>query len=59
MSSGGRDGLVEHGVAPDESVRTWQRRLEPVQKRVAGGCYFTRDIPGALRDAGFDVFELE
>jgi hypothetical protein len=40
-------------------VRRWQRRLEPVQKRVFGGCHLTRSIPGLLTAAGFAVTALE
>lgn len=47
--------FAEHGDAPDDSVRRWQRRFEPVQRRVAGGCHLTRDIPAELEAAGFDV----
>jgi hypothetical protein len=39
-------------------VARWQRRLEPVQKRVAGGCHLTRDIPAMVTAAGLDVREL-
>ena len=56
---GGRFHFLEHGRAPDESVRTWQRRLEPVQKRVAGGCHLTRDAEALVSDAGFEIVELE
>ena len=55
----GRLRFVEHGLAPDEGVRRWQHRLEPVQKRVFGGCHLTREIPDMLRDAGFDITELD
>ncbi len=51
--------FLEHGSAPDDSVRRWQRRLEPFQKRVAGGCHLTRDVPTLLADAGYDVVELD
>ena len=56
---GGRFHFLEHGRAPDESVRTWQRRIEPVQKRVAGGCHLTRDAEALVSDAGFEIVELE
>lgn len=56
---GGTLVFLEHGRAPDENVRRWQRRLEPVQKRVAGGCHLTRDIPSAVREAGFDLTGLD
>jgi ubiquinone/menaquinone biosynthesis C-methylase UbiE len=51
--------FVEHGLAPDENVRTWQRRLEPVQKRVFGGCHLTRQPVDMLRQAGFTVTDVE
>jgi ubiquinone/menaquinone biosynthesis C-methylase UbiE len=51
--------FVEHGLAPDEDVRIWQRRLEPLQKRVFGGCHLTRQPMAMLREAGFTVTEVE
>lgn len=56
---GGAFHFLEHGLAPDASVVTWQRRLEPVQKRVAAGCHLTRDIPALVAEAGLDVVALE
>lgn len=50
---GGALHFLEHGAAPDERVRRWQGRLEPVQRRVAGGCHLTRDPEALLRGAGF------
>jgi ubiquinone/menaquinone biosynthesis C-methylase UbiE len=51
--------FVEHGLAPDEHVRRWQHRLEPVQKRLFGGCHLTRPTVELLRDAGFAISELD
>jgi ubiquinone/menaquinone biosynthesis C-methylase UbiE len=51
--------FVEHGLAPDEGVRRWQRRLEPVQKRLFGGCHLTRPIVALLRGGGFAIEELD
>jgi SAM-dependent methyltransferase len=59
LKPGGRLHFVEHGLAPDESVRRWQHRLEPVQKRVFGGCHLTRPIPDLLTAAGFTISELD
>ncbi len=59
VRDGGRLHALEHGLAPDESVRRWQRRLEPVQRAVAGGCHLTRDIPGLVREAGWRVEDVE
>lgn len=57
--AGGTLHFLEHGLAPDESVRKMQRRIEPVWKRVAGGCHLTRPIVGMLTTAGFTVKELD
>lgn len=59
LRAGGRFHFLEHGRAPDESVRTWQRRAEPMQRRLAGGCHLTRDPDALVSDAGFDVVELD
>lgn len=53
-----RDGSLlfcEHGLAPDAGVVRWQRRIEPLWGRLAGGCHLTRDVPALLRGAGFAV----
>jgi SAM-dependent methyltransferase len=59
LKPGGTLHFVEHGLAPDESVRRWQHRLEPVQKRVFGGCHLTRPIADLLTTAGFTITELD
>lgn len=58
LKPGGRLLFVEHGRAPDPNVVKWQERIEPVWKRLAGGCHLTRPIGSALRGAGFDVEPL-
>ena len=59
LKPGGILHFVEHGLAPDESVRRWQQRLEPVQKLVFGGCHLTRPIVDLLTTAGFTITELD
>jgi ubiquinone/menaquinone biosynthesis C-methylase UbiE len=59
LKPGGTVHFVEHGLAPDEHVRRWQHRLEPVQKRLFGGCHLTRPTVELLRDAGFAISELD
>jgi hypothetical protein len=53
--------FVEHGLAPaeDAKVQRLQHRLEPVQKRLAGGCHLTRPIIDLLLDAGFTIAEVD
>ena len=55
LAPGGRLLFSEHGTAPDESVRRWQRRLQPLWGRVSGGCQLGRDIPALLDAAGFEA----
>jgi len=59
LRPGGTLHFLEHGLAPDERVRRWQRRLDPVQSRIAGGCHFTRPIAELLTTAGFTIEELD
>jgi ubiquinone/menaquinone biosynthesis C-methylase UbiE len=64
LKPGGTLHFLEHGLAPDEGVRRWQRRLNPVQKMMTGGCQLTRPIVELLTVAGFmitsaDVFYEE
>lgn len=59
LKPGGTLHFVEHGLAPDEKVQRRQHRLEPIQKRVAGGCHLTREIPDLVTDAGFTITELD
>ena len=56
---GGRFNFLEHGLAPDPGVVVWQRRLEPLQRRLADGCHLTRDIPAIVADAGFVIERVE
>jgi SAM-dependent methyltransferase len=59
LKPGGTLHFLEHGLAPDEGVRVWQHRLEPLQKRVFGGCHLTRPIADLLGAAGFTITELD
>ena len=55
LAPGGRLLFSEHGRAPDESVRKWQTRIQPVWGKFSGGCHLGRDIPAILKEAGFDA----
>lgn len=59
LKPGGRLLFCEHGLAPDTGVATWQRRIEPVWKPLAGGCHLTRDIPALLAAAGWRIDKSE
>ena len=59
LKPGGRFLFCEHGLAPDPDVAKWQRRIEPIWKRIAGGCHLTRPVTSAIEAAGFKVEGLE
>ena len=59
LRPGGKLLFVEHGLAPDPKVQTWQHRINPTWKVIAGGCHLNRDMPSLLRHAGFALQELE
>ena len=56
---GGRIHFLEHGRSPDDHVHRRQQRLEPVQRRLAGGCHLTRDTPELLSAAGFELERVD
>ena len=55
LKPGGNALFLEHGAAPDAGVAKWQRRIEPVWKRIGGNCHLTRPIGDAYEKAGFAV----
>jgi ubiquinone/menaquinone biosynthesis C-methylase UbiE len=61
LKPGGTLHFLEHGLAPeqDEGVRRWQRRLEPMQKRLFGGCHLTRPVVDLLTNAGFTITDVD
>lgn len=59
LKPGGRILFSEHGRAPDDGVAKWQRRVEPVWKRLAGGCHLTRDPAEMLEAGGFSIESRE
>ena len=59
LKTDGRLIFCEHGEAPDENVRKWQRRITPIWKRIGGGCHVGRAIPKLIQDGGFMVQDME
>lgn len=58
LKPGGQFFFLEHGLSPDPSIQQWQHRLTPLQKRIADGCHFNRDIR-QLVGQQFDTVTLE
>ncbi len=59
LRPGGQLHFVEHGLAPDQNVRSWQVGMNPLQKRLVGGCTLDRDSPALLRLGDMTVTDLE
>ncbi len=51
----GKALFAEHGRAPDPGASKWQRRIEPIWKRIGGNCHLTRAVKGAYEAAGFSL----
>jgi ubiquinone/menaquinone biosynthesis C-methylase UbiE len=51
--------FAEHGLAPEASVRAWQERLNPLWRKVTGGCNLNRKMDDLIRAAGFSLVELD
>ena len=51
--------FTEHGLAPDQGVIKWQRRIEPVWKPLVGGCHLTRDTLVMLVEGGFALDDVK
>ena len=59
LKPGGQLLFLEHVLAGDNPrYAAWQRRLEPLWKRCAGGCHLTRDTERSIKDAGFELTEV-
>ncbi len=58
LKPGGQILFTEHGKAPDASVAKWQKRIDPLWKKLAGGCHSGRDIPALFAAAGLNITEL-
>ena len=59
LRPGGSLHFIEHGLSPDASVARWQHRMEPLQKRVFGGCHLTREITALIEAAGFTIKDVD
>jgi ubiquinone/menaquinone biosynthesis C-methylase UbiE len=61
LKPGGRFLFLEHGLSPDPKVQKWQRRLNGIQRRLAGNCHLDREIKCLVTSqpfAGVEVSEF-
>ena len=55
----GRMIFCEHGKAPDKNIFKWQKRINPLWRKIAGGCNLHRDIPDLIKTSGFKLEKLD
>ncbi|HMO12789.1 MAG TPA: class I SAM-dependent methyltransferase [Pirellulaceae bacterium] len=55
----GRLLFCEHGLAPDRGTRRLQRLMNPLWRKLAGGCHLTRQIDALIEGGGFEIQTLE
>ncbi|MFN3856324.1 MAG: class I SAM-dependent methyltransferase [Caulobacter sp.] len=58
LKPGGRFLFCEHGLAPEKKVADWQRTIEPLWKRIAGGCHLTRPVGETIAASGLTIASL-
>ena len=59
LKPGGRFLYLEHGLGEEPGVQRWQRRLTPLQKRIAGGCCLDVDVEALVRSGAFGEVSIE
>jgi len=60
LKPGGRLVFLEHVLAEGKPNRLkWQRRIEPIWKRLMGNCHLTRRTEAAIEGAGFRIERIQ
>ena len=59
LNVGGQFLFLEHGLSREPQVQKWQRRLNWLQKRVAGGCHLDRDIRALVGAVPFSSMNID
>lgn len=64
LRPGGRFVFLEHGLGIEPRVQRWQRRLNPIQRRLGDGCRLDLDVPAVVASQPFsdirvDRFQME
>ena len=59
LRPGGKLVFLEHGLAPDAGVARWQRRIEPVWKRIGGCCHLARPMDRLIAQGGFRIDTMD
>jgi ubiquinone/menaquinone biosynthesis C-methylase UbiE len=59
LKNNGKLLFCEHGLAPDPNIAKWQKRINPIWNKIAGGCNLNRNIPELIASSGFKVSNME
>ncbi len=64
LKPGGCFVFLEHGLSDDPKVQLWQRRLNPIQRRIGDGCRLDLDVATAVmaqpfEDVSWERFEMD
>lgn len=60
LRPGGRLVFLEHVAAEKRPARfKWQRRVEPIWRRLSGNCHLTRRTEQAIAAAGLEIERIE
>jgi SAM-dependent methyltransferase len=59
LKTGGRFVFLEHGLSDQPGIQRWQRRLNPIQRRLAGGCRLDLDVLAVVGRRSFSSVESE
>lgn len=59
LKSNGKLIFCEHGKAPDKGVERWQNIINPIWKKLGGGCNLNRNIPEILKKNGLKINTIE
>ena len=59
LKNDGKLLFCEHGLAPDKKVAYWQKRINPIWTKIAGGCNLDRDIPNLITSSGLKIDNME
>ena len=59
LKHNGKMIFCEHGVSPDENIKKWQKRLNSIWGKIAGGCNINRNIPMLIKSSGFKIVEMD
>jgi ubiquinone/menaquinone biosynthesis C-methylase UbiE len=59
LKPGGQFVFLEHGLSDHPRIQRWQRRLNPIQRRLGDGCRLDLDVEAIVRGQPFAEVRVE